>query len=127
MWPRAVALLAALALAAPAATAAAATSAPAHAVEPTPAEATAAAADLVSGVAERASEIRTVLQRPVLNRKASLTDQEVESIAESSGELHDWIHAQGHEEGIGPWESYVDDPAKTDHATLRTEVVWPVS
>ena len=95
MWPRAVvALLAALALAAPAASAAAATSAPAHAVEPTPAEATAAAADLVAGVAERASEIRGVLERPALKRKASLTDQEVEAIAESSGELHDWIDSR---------------------------------
>ncbi len=94
MWPRAVALLAALALAAPAASAAAATSAPAHAVEPTPAEATAAAADLVSGVAERASEIQTVLERPLLDRKATLTDQEVEAIAESSPELHDWIDSR---------------------------------
>jgi effector-binding domain-containing protein len=42
------------------------------------------------------------------------------------GELHDWIHAQGHEEGVGPWESYVDDPAGKDPATLRTEIVWPV-
>ena len=41
-------------------------------------------------------------------------------------ELHDWIHAQGHEEGKGPWESYLDDPAGADPATLRTEVIWPV-
>ncbi|HET6691534.1 MAG TPA: glycosyltransferase family 87 protein [Miltoncostaeaceae bacterium] len=94
MGPRAVALLAALALAAPAAPAAAATSAPAHAVEPTPAQATAAAAQLVAGVADHAAEIRTVLQRPALDRAASLTDQEVESIAEGSPELHDWIDSR---------------------------------
>jgi hypothetical protein len=74
--------------------AAAATSAPAHAVEPTPAQATAAAAQLVAGVADHAAEIRTVLQRPALDRAASLTDQEVESIAEGSPELHDWIDSR---------------------------------
>ncbi len=90
MAPRAVALLAALALAASAAPAAAATSSPAHAVEPTPAEATAAAGDLVAGVAREASEITDVLSRPALERKASLTDQEVEAIAETSEQLQEW-------------------------------------
>jgi len=43
------------------------------------------------------------------------------------GQLHDWIHAQGEEDGPGPWESYLDDPEEvTDSATLRTEVLWPV-
>jgi AraC family transcriptional regulator len=41
--------------------------------------------------------------------------------------LHDWIHEQGHEEGPGPWESYIDDPAEVDDPSeLRTEVVWPL-
>jgi effector-binding domain-containing protein len=41
--------------------------------------------------------------------------------------LHEWIHAQGHDEGKGPWESYVDDPGGADPATVRTEVIWPVA
>jgi effector-binding domain-containing protein len=40
--------------------------------------------------------------------------------------LHEWIHAQGREEGRGPWESYIDDPEGMDQATVRTEVIWPV-
>ena len=41
-------------------------------------------------------------------------------------ELHDWIHAQGHEEGPGPWESYIDAPEGKDPSEVRTEVIWPV-
>jgi effector-binding domain-containing protein len=41
--------------------------------------------------------------------------------------LHDWIHSQGHDEGDGPWESYIDNPAEVaDVAQLRTEIIWPV-
>jgi AraC family transcriptional regulator len=41
--------------------------------------------------------------------------------------LHEWIHAQGRDEGPGPWESYVDDPAEVGDAELRTEVIWPLA
>lgn len=40
--------------------------------------------------------------------------------------LHDWIHAQGREEGPGPWESYVDDPGEVGMEATRTEVIWPL-
>jgi effector-binding domain-containing protein len=41
--------------------------------------------------------------------------------------LHDWIHDQGFEDGPGPWESYLDDPATVeDVSALRTVLHWPL-
>ncbi len=41
--------------------------------------------------------------------------------------LGDWIHEQGRESGIGPWESYEDDPMSVaDQDDLRTEVCYPL-
>ncbi len=59
--------------------------------EPTPAEATGAAGDLVRAVAERAIEIKAGLAAPLPSREASLTDDEVIAIAETSSRLRDWV------------------------------------
>ncbi len=94
------ALLATAALAAAglgAGTAAAAPAAPARAVsEPTPAEARGAAGDLIRAVADKAGEIQDALRQPApaLSTKASLTDDEVTAIAETSSKLHDWIDSR---------------------------------
>ncbi len=59
--------------------------------EPTPAEATGAAADLVRAVADKAAEIQEGLRAPAAQaRKPSLSDEEVTAIAETSEELREW-------------------------------------
>jgi effector-binding domain-containing protein len=41
--------------------------------------------------------------------------------------LHDWIHSQGHEDGPGPWESYIEVPDEVENeASLRTMLHWPL-
>jgi effector-binding domain-containing protein len=50
-----------------------------------------------------------------------------DTLGQSYDILHDWIHTQGHDEGDGPWELYVDSPDKVDDpARIRTEIYWPV-
>ena len=49
-----------------------------------------------------------------------------DSLGESYGLFHDWIHQQGHDEGEGPWESYIDSPSSVaNQAKVRTEIYWP--
>jgi effector-binding domain-containing protein len=48
-------------------------------------------------------------------------------LAEVYPRLHDWIHAQGHDEGQGPWDPYLDNPDEVDPASVRTEVICPVA
>jgi effector-binding domain-containing protein len=40
--------------------------------------------------------------------------------------LREIIKAEGRTAGIGPWESYVNDPTEVAEADLRTELVWPL-
>ena len=49
------------------------------------------------------------------------------TLGEAYSALHDWIHAQGYDEGDGPWEAYIDNPEEVaDVSQLRTEITWPV-
>jgi hypothetical protein len=59
--------------------------------EPTPAEAAGAADGLVSAAAAQARDAQTALRQREFSAKPTLTDDEVTTIADSSGELRDWI------------------------------------
>ena len=50
------------------------------------------------------------------------------ALGDAYGRLHDWIHAQGEDDGPGPWETYIDNPEEVeDTSELRTEIRWPVA
>ena len=50
-----------------------------------------------------------------------------ETLGAAYDRLHDWIHSQGHEDGPGPWESYLELPDQVDdEASLRTVLHWPL-
>ena len=40
--------------------------------------------------------------------------------------LRDRIQAEGRAPGIGPWESYINDPTEVAQEDLRTELIWPL-
>jgi effector-binding domain-containing protein len=51
-----------------------------------------------------------------------------DALPSTYGRLHDWIHEQGREDSLGPWESYLTDPdTVSDPADLRTEVCYPLA
>jgi effector-binding domain-containing protein len=48
-------------------------------------------------------------------------------LGEAYERLRSWIPEQGRTPGVGPWESYINNPMEVGEADLRTEVTWPVS
>jgi effector-binding domain-containing protein len=51
-----------------------------------------------------------------------------DTLGQAYDALHGWIHEHDHDEGTGPWESYVDDPTEVaDEQDIRTEIFWPVN
>ncbi|MGH8927325.1 MAG: GyrI-like domain-containing protein [Acidimicrobiia bacterium] len=51
-----------------------------------------------------------------------------DTLGQSYGLLHDWIHEQGYDEGPGPWESYIDDPgAAAELSRVPTKIYWPTT
>lgn len=49
-----------------------------------------------------------------------------ETLSKVYRRIEEWCRDNGHRVGEGPWESYVDDPEKTPHDKVRTEVYWPL-
>jgi len=41
-------------------------------------------------------------------------------------EVFEWMHANRYEPSGAPWDSYLDDPAKTGTDECRTLICWPV-
>jgi effector-binding domain-containing protein len=51
-----------------------------------------------------------------------------DTLGQAYDALHEWIHQHDHDEGHGPWESYVDDPSEiADQSKIRTEIHWPLT
>jgi effector-binding domain-containing protein len=51
-----------------------------------------------------------------------------DTLSQAYDELPVWIGKQGEAVGVGPWESYVDNPAEAeDMSQLKTSIYWPIA
>ena len=71
---------------------------------------------------ETGSEPRLVHVEPQVHRGPYT------ALGDAYGRLHDWIHAQGEDDGPGVWETYIDNPEEVENVSeLRTEIRWLVA
>jgi effector-binding domain-containing protein len=74
---------------------------------------------------QTADEIR-VVRLPGGRAAKTLHVGAYDTLSQEYRRLETWIAQKRLRAAEGPWESYIDDPAKTPQADVRTEVFWPL-